>query len=50
MDTPYICPECSAAHGEPADPRLGHRVTCLDCAIGAQPAVEIVVEIAACAA
>ena len=31
MDELFECPECGTMHGEPADARLGFRVTCLEC-------------------
>jgi len=33
MDTPYLCPDCGAAHEEPGEATLGHRVRCLNCQI-----------------
>jgi DNA-directed RNA polymerase subunit RPC12/RpoP len=33
MDTAFLCIDCGAAHFEPADATLGHRVRCLDCQI-----------------
>jgi hypothetical protein len=36
MKYDYICTECGAEHGDPADARLGFLVLCLDCAIGVE--------------
>jgi hypothetical protein len=34
METHFFsCPECGCEHTEPADARLGQRITCLDCAL-----------------
>jgi len=34
MEQYFVCPECGNSHNEPGDARLGHRVICLECAIG----------------
>ncbi len=31
MEERFECPECGALHDEPADARLGLRVTCMEC-------------------
>lgn len=33
MDRFFFCPLCRADHKDPADPLLGHRVICLECAL-----------------
>jgi hypothetical protein len=33
MDTIFLCVDCRAAHAEPAEATLGHRIRCLECQI-----------------
>jgi hypothetical protein len=33
MNTTFVCTDCGAAHAEPAEASLGHRIRCLDCQI-----------------
>ncbi len=41
METPYLCPDCGDAHGQPAEAALGHQVRCLDCQIEIELAIEL---------
>jgi hypothetical protein len=37
----YLCPDCSAGHGQPGEATLGHQVRCLDCQIEIDLALEL---------
>jgi len=41
METPFLCPDCSDEHGQPAEATLGHQVRCLDCQIEIELALEL---------